>query len=104
MCIRDSFDTGHAVCIATEAGAELLIHIGIDTVSMDGKGFVKKVADGAKVRKGDVLIEADLDAIKVAGHPATTMMILTNADDFSKVEKTAAGTVTTADLAMKIEK
>ena len=97
-------DTGHAVCIATEAGAELLIHIGIDTVSMDGKGFVKKVADGAKVRKGDVLIEADLDAIKAAGHPATTMMILTNADDFSKVEKTAAGTVTTADLAMKIEK
>ena len=89
---------------ATEAGAELLIHIGIDTVSMDGKGFVKKVADGAKVRKGDVLIEADLDAIKAAGHPATTMMILTNADDFSKVEKTAAGTVTTADLAMKIEK
>lgn len=53
---------------------------------MDGKGFVKKVADGAKVRKGDVLIEADLDAIKAAGHPATTMMILTNADDFSKVE------------------
>ena len=85
-------------------GAELLIHIGIDTVSMDGKGFVKKVADGAKVRKGDVLIEADLDAIKAAGHPTTTMMILTNADDFSKVEKTAAGTVTTADLAMKIEK
>ena len=83
---------------------QLLIHIGIDTVSMDGKGFVKKVADGAKVRKGDVLIEADLDAIKAAGHPATTMMILTNADDFSKVEKTAAGTVTTADLAMKIEK
>ena len=102
--VMNIFDTGHAVCIATEAGAELLIHIGIDTVSMDGKGFVKKVADGAKIRKGDVLIEADLDAIKAAGHPTTTMMILTNADDFSKVEKTAAGTVTTADLAMKIEK
>ena len=102
--VMNIFDTGHAVCIVTEAGAELLIHIGIDTVSMDGKGFVKKVADGAKVRKGDVLIEADLDAIKAAGHPTTTMMILTNADDFSKVEKTAAGTVTTADLAMKIEK
>lgn len=102
--VMNIFETGHAVCIATEAGAELLIHIGIDTVSMDGKGFVKKVADGAKVRKDDVLIEADLDAIKAAGHPATTMMILTNADDFSKVEKTAAGTVTTADLAMKIEK
>ena len=77
--VMNIFDTGHAVCIATEAGAELLIHIGIDTVSMDGKGFVKKVADGAKVRKGDVLIEADLDAIKAAGHPATTMMQMTSA-------------------------
>ena len=56
-----------------------------------------------KVEAGQ-LIEADLDAIKAAGHPTTMMMILTNADDFSKVEKTAAGTVTTADLAMKIEK
>ena len=102
--VMNIFETGHAVCIATECGAELLIHIGIDTVSMEGKGFVKKVEDGAKVHKGDVLIEADLDEISTAGHPATTMMILTNADDFSKVEKTAAGTVTTADLAMKIEK
>lgn len=102
--VMNIFETGHAVCIATECGAELLIHIGIDTVSMEGKGFVKKVEDGAKVHKGDVLIEADLDEIKAAGHPATTMMILTNADDFSKVEKTAAGTVTTADFAMKIEK
>ena len=102
--VMNIFETGHAVCIATESGAELLIHIGIDTVSMEGKGFVKKVEDGAKVHKGDVLIEADLDEIRAAGHPATTMMILTNADDFSKVEKTAAGTVTTADLAMKIEK
>ena len=102
--VMNIFETGHAVCIATECGAELLIHIGIDTVSMEGKGFVKKVEDGAKVHKGDVLIEVDLDEIRAAGHPATTMMILTNADDFSKVEKTAAGTVTTADLAMKIEK
>ena len=102
--VMNIFETGHAVCIATECGAELLIHIGIDTVSMEGKGFVKKVEDGAKVHKGDVLIEADLDEIRAAGHPATTMMILTNADDFSKVEKTAEGTVTTADLAMKIEK
>ena len=102
--VMNIFETGHAVCIATECGAELLIHIGIDTVSMEGKGFVKKVEDGAKVHKGDVLIEADLDEIRAAGHPATTMMILTNADDFSKVEKTAVGTVTTVDLAMKIEK
>ena len=81
-----------------------IVFLGYGIIDGYRKGFVKKVADGAKVRKGDVLIEADLDAIKAAGHPTTTMMILTNADDFSKVEKTAAGTVTTADLAMKIEK
>ena len=102
--VMNIFETGHAVCIATEGGAEILIHIGIDTVSMEGKGFTKKVADGAKVHKGDVLIEADLEEIKAAGHPATTMVILTNADDFSKVEKAEPGAVTTADLAMKIEK
>ena len=102
--ISSIFDTGHAVCITTTAGAELLIHVGIDTVEMNGEGFTKKVAEGAKVHAGDVLIEADLEAIKAAGHPATTMMILTNADDFSKVEKAEPGDVTTADQVMQLAK
>ena len=79
------FETGHAVCLTTQAGGELLIHIGVDTVKLDGKGFTKKVSDGAKVHAGDVLIEADLDTIKAAGYPATTMFILTNADQFGRV-------------------
>ena len=84
------FDTGHAVCMTTKAGGELLIHVGIDTVKMEGKGFTKKVSDGASVKAGDVLIEADLDTIRAAGYPATTMFILTNADQFGNVEKARA--------------
>lgn len=98
------FDTGHAVCILTDGGAELLIHVGIDTVKMDGNGFTKKVSDGAKVHAGDVLIEADLDAIKNAGHPATTMMILTNTDLYDSVECAAPGAVTGKSSVMKLVK
>ena len=98
------FDTGHAVCILTDGGAELLIHVGIDTVKMDGNGFTKKVSDGAKVHAGDVLIEADLNAIKEAGHPATTMMIITNTDLYDSVECAAPGTVTGKSSVMKLTK
>ena len=98
------FDTGHAVGITTKTGAELLIHIGIDTVKMEGKGFTKKVSDGDKVKKGDVLIEADLETIKNAGYPVTTMLILTNADEFSGISKTEPGSVTTSDAVLKLEK
>ena len=98
------FDTGHAVCLTTQAGGELLIHVGVDTVKMEGRGFTKKVSDGEKVHAGDVLIEADLDTIKEAGYPATTMFILTNADDFAKVEKAEPGAVSAGGRIMEIAK
>lgn len=98
------FETGHAVCLTTQAGGELLIHVGVDTVKLEGKGFTKKVSDGAKVHAGDVLIEANLDTIKEAGYPATTMFILTNADDFGKVEKAELGDVTEGSRIMEISK
>ena len=98
------FETGHAVCLTTQAGGELLIHVGVDTVKLEGKGFTKKVSDGAKVHAGDVLIEANLDTIKEAGYPATTMFILTNADDFGKVEKAEPGDVTEGSRIMEISK
>ena len=104
ILIVSIFDTGHAVCILTDGGAELLIHVGIDTVKMDGNGFTKKVSDGAKVHAGDVLIEADLNAIKEAGHPTTTMMILTNTDLYDSVECAAPGTVTGKSSVMKLTK
>lgn len=98
------FETGHALCMTTQAGGELLIHIGVDTVKMEGKGFTRKVSDGAKVHAGDVLIEADLDTIKAAGYPATTMFILTNADQFSRVEKAEPGEISAGSRIMEIEK
>lgn len=102
--ILNVFDTGHAVCMTTQSGGELLIHIGIDTVKMEGKGFTKKVEDGAEVHAGDVLIEADLDVIREAGYPATTMMILTNADQYSEVVKTEPGQVKTDSTVMMLKK
>ena len=96
------FETGHAVCMTTKAGGELLIHVGVDTVKMEGRGFVKKVSDGEKVHAGDVLIEADLDTIKAAGYPATTMVILTNADQFGRVEKAEPGEIRAGGRIMEI--
>ena len=96
------FETGHAVCMTTKAGGELLIHVGVDTVKMEGRGFVKKVSDGEKVHAGDVLIEADLDTIKAAGYPATTMVILTNADQFGRVEKAEPGEIRAGGRSMEI--
>ena len=98
------FETGHAVCMTTRAGGELLIHVGVDTVKLEGKGFTRKVSDGAKVHAGDVLIEADLDTIKAAGYPATTMFILTNADQFGRVEKAESGEISAGSRIMEIEK
>ena len=102
--ISNIFDTGHAVCITTKTGGELLIHVGIDTVKLEGKGFTKKISDGDKVHAGDILIEADLEVIKAAGYPAATMVILTNPEDFSAVEKAEPGEVREDSPVMKLEK
>lgn len=98
------YDTGHAVCLTTKAGGEILIHIGIDTVKMEGKGFVKKATVGDQVHAGDVLIEADLEAIRAAGYETATMMILSNADDFASIEKAEPGQVENNNMVMTIKK
>ena len=102
--VSNIFETGHAVCITTEAGGELLIHIGIDTVKMDGKGFTKKVSDGDKVHAGDILVEADLEEIKNAGYQTTTMMILSNTDEFGNVTKAEPAEVKTTSKVMTLIK
>ena len=102
--VSNIFETGHAVCITTEAGGELLIHIGIDTVKMDGKGFTKKVSDGDKVHAGDILVETDLEEIKNAGYQTTTMMILTNTDEFGNVTKAEPAEVKTTSKVMTLIK
>ena len=102
--IINIFETGHAVCLATKSGGELLIHVGVDTVKLEGKGFTKKVSDGDVVRAGDVLIEADLDVVKAAGYPVTIMVILTNADQYSKVNKSEPKKVGTETAVMTVKK
>ena len=79
-------DTKHAVGVTSNDGIELLIHIGMDTVEMDGKGFFAKVKSGQKVSLGDELLMFDSAAIRAAGHPTVSAIVVTNADCFGGVE------------------
>jgi len=79
-------DTKHAVGLKTAQGAELLMHVGLDTVELEGQPFTVKVAVGDQVKQGDVLLEIDLDAIKDAGKATTTPVIVTNAGDYTEVK------------------
>ena len=85
------------------AGVELLIHAGIDTVSMNGDGFTSHVKEGQAVKKGDLLLTMDLEKIKAAGHPATIMVIVTNSDDLSSVEAAASGKLMPGDQIMRLQ-
>lgn len=79
-------DTKHAIGITSENGAEFLVHIGLDTVNMNGAGFEVKVKTGDSVKAGQPLVEFSLDAIKEAGYKTTTMFVLTNEDEFEKID------------------
>jgi len=76
---------GHAVCLECDQGPELLIHIGIDTVKLDGKHYTPHVTEGQHVRKGDLLMEFDIPAIQAEGFPTITPVIVTNSDDYSAI-------------------
>lgn len=91
--IQIAFDTGHAYGIKSDNGAEILIHIGIDTVSMNGNGFDAKVSANQKVKKGDVIATFDKAKIAEAGLDDTTMIIVTNTADFTEVAAVASGHV-----------
>ena len=91
--VDNLFDTHHAIGLVTDTGAELLLHIGIDTVKLGGQHFTAHVKTGQKVKKGDLLISFDLEAIKAAGYLCTTPMIVCNTDDYAAVKTLAAGTV-----------
>lgn len=83
--VSSVFDTKHAICLATDDGAELLIHIGLETVTLGGKHFTAKVKDGDQVKAGDLLIEFDLDAIK-KDFKTFTPILVTNADDYASID------------------
>ena len=95
--IASFFPTGHAIAMETAGGTEILMHVGIDTVKLDGKHFYPKVKEGAKVKKGDLLLEFDIDAIKKAGFSLTTPIIISNTDDFADVVKSEGKNVNFSD-------
>ena len=97
------FPTGHAYGLRTANGAEILIHVGIDTVSMNGEGFNQKVAQGDKVKAGDVLGTFDSNKIAAAGLDDTTMVIVTNTADFSSVAPVATGSVAKGDALIEVK-
>lgn len=96
-------DTVHAVGI-TAADMEILIHVGVDTVEMNGKGFKAAAKLGQMVKKGDLLLTMDLDMIRKEGHPATVIMAVTNTDDFASVESMKAELVNVGDDVMRVDK
>ena len=98
-----AFATGHAYGLKTENGAEILIHVGIDTVSMNGDGFDQKVAQGDKVKAGDVLGTFDAAKIAAAGLDDTTMVIITNTADYASVTPVAEGTVAKGDAVIELK-
>ncbi|HEM2809112.1 TPA: PTS glucose transporter subunit IIA [Streptococcus suis] len=99
-----AFETGHAYGLKTASGAEILIHIGIDTVSMNGNGFEKLVAAGDKVKAGTPLAKFDAAKIAESGLDDTTMIIVTNTADFAEVSPLAEGTIAHGAAFLKVAK
>ena len=98
-----AFPTGHAFGLKTTNGAEVLIHVGIDTVTMNGEGFEQKVAQGDKVKAGDVLGTFDSNKIAAAGLDDTTMVIVTNTADYASVAPVATGSVAKGDAVIEVK-
>lgn len=100
--IASVFDSKHAISMTTDAGVDLLMHIGMDTVKLEGKGFTPLVKNGDTVKKGQLLMKFDIDAIKAAGFDTTTPVIVTNNEDFA-VQPVADGAVAPGAALLKLE-
>lgn len=98
------FTTGHAVSLVADCGAEILIHIGLETVSLEGKPFKVYAANGDTVKKGQLLIEVDLDAVKAAGLPTITPMVVCNTDEYPTFNTFVGKDVTNEDVVIALAK
>jgi PTS system beta-glucosides-specific IIC component len=96
------FPTGHAIGLTASNGAEILIHVGMDTVEMKGDGFTPKVNQGDMVKCGDLLLEFDIEKIKAAGHPTATPIVITNSDDFADVLPIGEGEAQVGDKLIQL--
>lgn len=99
--VIQSVDSRHAIGLSSEDGLELLIHVGVDTVEMEGEGFQYHVKDGQKVHLGDPLISFDRAAIKAAGHPDAIAVVVTNSDEFSGVSLLTTGSASSGTPMLK---
>ena len=97
-------DSKHAIGFAGPGGVEILIHVGVDTVDMNGDGFVPQIKVGSKVSRGQLVLTMDLEKIKAAGHPTTVITVITNSDDLAGVELVAAGEVEIGTELLKVNK
>ncbi|HGL7518960.1 TPA: PTS transporter subunit IIBC [Streptococcus pneumoniae] len=101
--VSSIFPTKHALGIVTEAGLEVLVHIGLDTVSLEGKPFTVHVAEGQKVASGDLLVTADLDDIRAAGRETSTVVVFTNGDAIKSVKLEKTGSLAAKTAVAKVE-
>ena len=101
--VSSVFPTKHALGLVTEAGLEVLVHIGLDTVSLEGKPFTVHVTEGQKVAAGDLLVTADLDAIREAGRETSTIVVFTNADAIQSVNLEQTGSHASKTVVAKVE-
>ncbi len=98
------FETGHAVSLIADFGAEVLIHIGLETVSLKGEHFTVHAANGDKVKKGDLLIEFDLEAIRAKGFQTITPMLVCNSADYNTFDTFVNKAVTASDVVIELAK
>ncbi len=102
--VNTVFPTGHAAALTSADGVEVLLHIGLDTVKLNGKHFTIHVEEGQQVKKGDLLLEADLEQIKAAGFDTITPVIVCNTEEFAEIAMAEAQDVEAGDVVLNLKK
>lgn len=102
--IETAFPTKHAIGLTSDKGVELLIHIGMDTVKLDGKYFTSHIEEGQKIKKGDLLMEFDTEKIKEEGYSVITPIVITNFENYGTIEETSADSINAGDILINIKK
>ena len=102
--VETMFDTGHAACLKSSTGVEILIHVGLETVGLHGAPFTLYCKNGDAIKKGQLLFEADLDAIKEAGLPIISPILVCNTDDYTSFEYVTGQDVTNDDVIISVAK